>query len=68
MIVPQGIHTQKVLVFHGEEEGGVHPKTAEYVCMRIPTCDEATIYPGEGHSVMYYRYKEIIQALLEAWE
>jgi pimeloyl-ACP methyl ester carboxylesterase len=62
------IHTPTVLVFHGDEDTAVHPKIGEYVCMRIPSCDEPTIYPGEGHSVVYYRYTEIIQAMLEAWE
>jgi pimeloyl-ACP methyl ester carboxylesterase len=62
----ENIHAP-VLVFHGEEDGGVDPRTAEYVCMRIPSCDEPTIYPGEGHSVVYFRYAEIIQAMLEAW-
>jgi pimeloyl-ACP methyl ester carboxylesterase len=57
-----------VLVFHGEEDRGVHPAIGGYVCARIPTCDEPTIYPGEGHSVVYYRYEEIIQAMLEAWQ
>jgi pimeloyl-ACP methyl ester carboxylesterase len=56
------------LVFHGEEDRGVHPSIAEYVSMRIPSCEEATIYPGEGHSVVYYRYEDIIQAMLGAWE
>ena len=64
----EDIHAPKVLVFHGEEDRGVHPSIAEYVSMRIPTCEEATIYPGEGHSVVYYCYEEIIQAMLEAWE
>ena len=63
----EDIHA-RVLVFHGEEDGGVDPRIGEYVCMRIPSCDEPTIYPGEGHSVVYYRYEEIIQAMLEAWE
>jgi pimeloyl-ACP methyl ester carboxylesterase len=62
------IHAPMVLVFHGEEDTAVHPRIGEYVCMRIPSCDEPTIYPGEGHSVVYYRYEEIIQAMLEAWE
>jgi pimeloyl-ACP methyl ester carboxylesterase len=62
------IHTPTVLVFHGDEDTAVHPGIGEYVCMRIPSCDEVTIYPGEGHSVVYYRYKEIIQAMLEAWK
>jgi pimeloyl-ACP methyl ester carboxylesterase len=64
----EDIHAPTVLVFHGEEDMGVHPTIGEYVCMRIPSCDEPTIYPGEGHSVVYYRYEEIIQAMLEAWE
>ena len=62
------IHDPTVLVFHGEEDMLLHPQIAEYVCSRIPSCDKATIYPGEGHSVVYYRYEEIIQAMLEAWE
>lgn len=62
------IHSPTVLVIHGEEDFGVHPGIAEYVCTRIPSCDAPTIYPGEGHSVVYYRYEEIIRAILEAWE
>ena len=54
------IHAPKVLVFHGEEDRGVHPSIAEYVSLRIPSCEEATLYPGEGHSVVYYCYEEII--------
>ncbi len=64
----ENIHTPTVLVFHGNEDTAVHPKISEYLCMRIPSCDKPTIYSGEGHSVIYYRYKEIIQAMLEAWE
>jgi pimeloyl-ACP methyl ester carboxylesterase len=64
----EDIHAPTVLVFHGEEDTLLHPRIGEYVCMRIPSCDEPTIYPGEGHTVLYYRYEEIIQAMLEAWE
>lgn len=64
----EAIHAPRVLVFHGEEDTMVSPRISEYVCSRIPSCDEPTIYPGEGHSVVYYRYEEIIQAMLEAWE
>ena len=63
----EDIHT-RVLVFHGENDGGVDMRIGEYVCTRIPSCDEPIIYPGEGHSVIYYRYNEIIQAMLDAWE
>jgi hypothetical protein len=38
------------------------------MCKRIPACDEPTIFPGEGHTVIYYRYEEIIQTMLEAWK
>jgi pimeloyl-ACP methyl ester carboxylesterase len=62
------IHAPTVLVFHGEEDRGVHPSIGEYVSTRIPSCDEPKIYPGEGHSVLYYRYEEIIHSILEAWE
>lgn len=64
----EDIRTPPVLVFHGEEDAGVDPEIAKYNCMRIPSCDAPTIYPGEGHSVVYYRYEDIIQAVLEAWE
>ena len=64
----EDIDSPTVLVFHGEEDGGVHPAIGEYVSGRIPSSGEATIYPGEGHSVVYYRYEEIIQAMLDAWE
>lgn len=57
-----------VLVFHGADDGGVDPRVAEYVCTRIPSCDSPKIYPGEGHSVLYYQYEEIIQAMLDAWK
>ncbi len=63
----EDIHAPRVLIFHGEEDVGVDPTVAGYLCSRIPSCDEPTIYPGEGHSVVYYRYEEIIQAMLEAW-
>jgi pimeloyl-ACP methyl ester carboxylesterase len=64
----EDIHTPTVLVFHGKEDSGMHPRIAEYVSMHIPSCDEPTIFPDEGHSVVYYRYEEIIQAMLEAWD
>ena len=63
----EGIRAPTVLVFHGEEDFGVDPKVAEYVCGRIPSCNEPKIYPGEGHSVVFYRYEEIARAMLDAW-
>jgi len=64
----EDIHAPTVLVFHGAEDAGVDPRIGEYMCMRIASCDAPTVYPGEGHSVVYFRYQEIIQAMLEAWE
>lgn len=62
------IHAPTMLVFHGAEDTTVHPAIAEYMCKRIPACDEPTLFSGEGHSVIYYRYEEIIQTMLEAWK
>ncbi len=62
------IHSPTVLIFHGDEDTTVHPAVAEYMCKRIPACDEPTLFTGEGHSVIYYRYEEIIQAMFEAWK
>lgn len=62
------IHSPTVLVFHGDEDTTVHPAVAEYMCKRITSCVSPTIFPGEGHSVIYYRYQEIIQTMLESWK
>lgn len=65
--MPEKIHTPAVLVFYGEEERVLHPEIGRYLCRRIPSCKEPTIYPGEGHSVIYYRYEEIVEEMLGAW-
>ena len=62
------IHSPTVLIFHGDEDTTVHPAVAEYMCKRITSCVSPTIFPGEGHSVIYYRYEEIIQTMLKAWK
>lgn len=62
------IHFPTVLVFHGDEDTTVHPALAEYMCKRITSCASPTIFPGEGHTVLYYRYNEIIQTMLEVWK
>ena len=46
----------------------LQPSISEYVAMRIPACGEAAMYPGEGHSVVCYRYEGIIESMLKAWE
>jgi len=62
------IHYPTVLVFHGNEDTTVHPVVAEYVCNRISSCTSPTIFPGDGHTVIYYHYSEIIQSMVEAWK
>ncbi|MCO4847171.1 MAG: alpha/beta hydrolase [Yoonia sp.] len=57
-----------VLVFHGADDAGVHPSIADYVCGRIPTCRTPVIFPGRGHSVIYFQFTEIIEAMLDEWE
>ena len=64
----EDIGSPTVMVFHGEDDRGVHPGIAEYVSERIPACDGPTIFREEGHSIVYYRYTEIIEAMLEVWE
>jgi pimeloyl-ACP methyl ester carboxylesterase len=61
------IRTYSVLVFHGAGDTSVDPAIADYVCGRIPTCAAPVIFLGEGHSVVYYRYAEIVHAMLAAW-
>ncbi|NND83517.1 MAG: alpha/beta hydrolase [Acidimicrobiia bacterium] len=57
-----------VRVFHGELDVTVDRGVATYVCGRLPTCTEPIMFPGEGHSVLHYRYEEIVSAVLEAGE
>lgn len=62
------ITTPEVLVFHGQEDGGVDPALGQFVCDRIPACTQPVFFPGEGHSAVLHRYDEIIAALLAAWD
>lgn len=55
-----------VVVFHGEQDAIVDPGIAAYVCRRLPSCAEPIMFPGEGHSLLWYRYEEIIGAMFEA--
>lgn len=57
----------EILVFHGEDDGGVDPAVGAFVCELIPACDEVVIFPGEGHSVLFHHYEEIAGAMLRAW-
>ncbi len=64
----EDIHAPEVLVFHGQDDGGVDPAVGAFVCGRIPACDEVVMFPGEGHSVIYHNYNEIAGAILSAWK
>ena len=62
------INAPTVLVFHGGQDMGVHPSVAEYVCRRMPRCDEPKIFAEEGHSVIYSRFSDIVRAMVTAWD
>jgi pimeloyl-ACP methyl ester carboxylesterase len=64
----EDIRAPEVLLFHGQDDGGVDPAVGAFVCGLIPACDEAVVFPGEGHSVLYHRYDEIAGAMLTAWK
>ncbi len=64
----EDINAPEVLVFHGQDDGGVDPAVATFVCGLIPACGKTVMFPGEGHSVLYHRYNEIAGAILSAWK
>ncbi len=41
------------------------PKSGDF---DVSTCEEPIVFPGEGHTLVYWRYAEIVQAMLAAWE
>lgn len=54
-----------VLVVHGDSDTSVSPEIGKYVSSRIPASEELISFAGEGHSVLYYRYEEIIEKMIE---
>ena len=57
-----------VSVFIGEDDHAVHSKVSEYVCSQISSSEDLIIFSGQGHSVVYYRYREIIGTIFSVDE
>ena len=54
----QDIHT-KIHLWHGEQDTTVPVKLARYVARTLPDC-EIHFYPGEGHTLIYHYWREIL--------
>lgn len=54
----QDIHT-KIHLWHGEQDTTVPAKLARYVARTLPDC-EPRFYPGEGHTLIYHYWREIL--------
>lgn len=51
-----------VRVWHGEADDTVPVEMGRYLARVLPDC-RATFYPGEGHHLMYDRWREILSAV-----
>ena len=51
-----------VLLWHGELDRTVPPAMARHIARSIPGC-RAHFYPGEGHHLVYERWREILATL-----
>jgi len=51
-----------VHLWHGEQDDTVPVSMAHFMAKEIPQC-EATIYPDEGHHVLFSRWSEILTTL-----
>lgn len=54
-----------VQLWHGERDDTVPVSMARYLARSIPNC-RATLYPDEGHHLLYRRWPEILAALARA--
>jgi pimeloyl-ACP methyl ester carboxylesterase len=54
----EDIHT-KIHLWHGEQDTTVPAKLARYVARTLPDC-EPHFYPGEGHTLIYHYWREIL--------
>jgi pimeloyl-ACP methyl ester carboxylesterase len=54
----EDIHT-KIHLWHGEQDTTVPAKLARYVARTLPDC-EPRFYPGEGHTLIYHYWREIL--------
>jgi len=50
---------QKIYLWHGEEDTTVPIHMGRYVARTVPDC-EARFYPGQGHTLIYHYWREIL--------
>jgi pimeloyl-ACP methyl ester carboxylesterase len=50
---------KKIHLWHGEEDTTVPPHMGRYVARSLPDC-EPRFYPGEGHTLIYNYWREIL--------
>ena len=50
---------KKIYLWHGEEDTTVPIHMGRYVARTVPDC-EARFYPGQGHTLIYHYWREIL--------
>ncbi len=56
----EDIH-KKIHLWHGDEDTTVPPNLARYMARTLPDC-EPRFYPGEGHTLIYNYWREMLAA------
>ncbi len=54
---------KKIYLLHGEEDTTVPIHMGRYVARTVPDC-EARFYPGQGHTLIYHYWREILTVAL----
>ncbi len=54
---------KKIFLWHGEEDTTVPPQMGRYVARSLADC-KSTFYPGEGHTLIYNYWREILAVAL----
>ena len=54
---------KKIFLWHGEEDTTVPPQMGRYVARSLSDC-RSTFYPGEGHTLIYNYWREILAVAL----
>ncbi len=54
---------KKIFLWHGEEDTTVPPQMGRYVARSLSDC-QSTFYPGEGHTLIYNYWRDILAVAL----
>jgi pimeloyl-ACP methyl ester carboxylesterase len=54
---------KKIYLWHGEDDTTVPIQMGRYVAHTVPDC-EARFYPGQGHTLIYHYWREILTVAL----